>query len=364
MPAPTPQPATRQTNRGRNVGPALAVELNDVTRSFGDVVGVANVTLTVPQGAIVGIIGPSGAGKTTTIRLITGSLRPDHGQVRVLGEDPRKFRRRTRERIGYMPQLFVLYPDLTARENIDFMASLFGIPPWRRSRLVAEVLNLVDLWDARDRKASALSGGMQRRLELACALVHRPSLLILDEPTAGIDPLLRTRIWQEMERLRQGGVTVLVTTQYVSEAEYCDAVALISEGDLVAFATPQDMRKRALGGEVIEVGTAAPIDGTNLPGLEGIVAIRQDGPRKLLFVVTDAGTATPRINDAIERAGGTVEFSREYRPTFDEVFAALVTAHSDRKATAMAAAEGAPAPPSTGGAGLPLDNLPRMPRPR
>jgi ABC-2 type transport system ATP-binding protein len=311
----------------------MAIELNAVTRHFGDVVGVDDISLAVPEGAIVGVIGPSGAGKTTTIRLMTGALAPDKGQVRVLGEDPRKFHRRTRERIGYMPQLFVLYPDLTARENIDFMASLFGMPPWRRGRRVKEVLELVDLWDARDRRASALSGGMQRRLELACALVHRPSLLILDEPTAGIDPLLRTRVWRELDRLRKTGVTVIVTTQYVSEAEYCDAVALISEGDLIAFASPQDMRRQALGGEVVEVGTTAPFDARALPAVEGVVSVRQLGPRQLLFVAQDAGLATPRLNDVIEETGGTIEYSREYRPTFDEVFAALVTAHAKRDQT-------------------------------
>jgi ABC-2 type transport system ATP-binding protein len=335
--APAEQPRLRN---GTNVGPEMAVDIRAVTRHFGDVVGVDEITLGVPQGAIVGIIGPSGAGKTTTIRLITGSLKPDKGEVRVLGEDPRQFRRRTRERIGYMPQLFVLYPDLTAKENVDFMAALFGIPPWRRGRRVEEVLNLVDLWDARNRRASALSGGMQRRLELACALVHRPSLLILDEPTAGIDPLLRTRVWEELERLRQTGVTIIVTTQYVTEAEYCDAVALISEGQLVAFATPQDMRRQALGGEVLEIGTTTPIDARSLPQAEGVVSVRQVGPRQLLFVVADAGLASPKVSDAIESAGGTVEFSREYRPTFDEVFAALVTAHAERKQAAEAVANG------------------------
>ena len=142
-------------------------------------------------GTILGIIGPSGSGKTTTIRLLTGALAPDDGQVRVLGEDPRTFRRRTRERIGYMPQQFTLYADLTARENVDFVASLFGML-WRtRHRRTREVLQLVDLWDARGRRAGRLSGGMQRRLELASALVHDPDLLFLDEPTAGIDPILR-----------------------------------------------------------------------------------------------------------------------------------------------------------------------------
>jgi len=172
---------------------------------------------------------------------------------------------------------------------------------------------------------------MQRRLELACALVHAPSLLILDEPTAGIDPLLRTQVWQEFDRLRQAGVTVIVTTQYVTEAEYCDAVALISEGSLIAYATRQDMRRQALGGEVIEVETGAPIDARALPAVEGVMSVRQQGPRQLLFIVSDAGVATPQINDAIEQVGGTVDSSREYRPTFDEVFAALVTAHAERR---------------------------------
>ena len=307
------------------------VILDHVSRSFGDVIGIEDISLTVARGTMLGVIGPSGAGKTTTIRVITGGIAPDAGVCRVLGEDPRRFRRRTRERIGYMPQLFVLYPDLTARENVDFMASLFGIPPWRRGRKVDEVLELVDLADARNRRASAMSGGMQRRLELACALVHEPHLLVLDEPTAGIDPLLRTRVWQELERLRGEGVTILVTTQYVTEAEYCDDVALISDGRLVAHAPPQDLRKQALGGEVIEIGTHQPLDARTLPAVEGVVGVRQLGPTQLLFIVENAGLASPLVNDAIEAIGGAVEFSREYRPTFDEVFAALVTADMDRK---------------------------------
>jgi ABC-2 type transport system ATP-binding protein len=310
----------------------LPVVLDRVSRRFGDVLAVDDISLSVAPGTILGIIGPSGAGKTTTIRLISGGLAPDAGLVRVLGEDPRRFGRRTRERIGYMPQAFVLYPDLTARENVDFMAALFGIPPWRRRAKVDAALQLVDLWDARSRRASHMSGGMQRRLELACALVHEPWLLVLDEPTAGIDPLLRTRIWQEIDRLRQTGVTILVTTQYVSEAEYCDAVALISDGRLIAYAPPQDLRRQALGGEVIEIGTHAPFDARSLAPIEGVVSVRQSGPAQLLVVAEDAGLAGPRVIEAVEQAGGTVEFSREYRPTFDEVFAALVTSHQQRTA--------------------------------
>ncbi len=327
-------PAQAPTNS--NVAPTgptatTPVVLDKVSKRFGDVTGVEDITLSVERGTMLGVIGPSGAGKTTTIRIITGGLETDSGTARVLGEDPRHFRRRTREKIGYMPQLFVLYPDLTARENVDFMAALFGIAPWRRGKRIAEVLELVDLTEARDRRASAMSGGMQRRLELACALVHKPILLVLDEPTAGIDPLLRTRVWDELERLRGEGVTILVTTQYVTEAEYCDDVALISDGRLVAHAPPQELRKQALGGEVIEVGTHQPIDARALAPIQGVVGVRQTGPAQLLVIAENAGLASPLVNDAIEAAGGQVEFSREYRPTFDEVFASLVTADMEKR---------------------------------
>lgn len=310
------------------------VVIDRVSRHFGKVVGVEDLSLTAAPGSLLGVIGPSGAGKTTTIRLILGALKPDRGTIRVLGEDPRRFRRRTRERIGYMPQSFVLYPDLTARENVSLMAALFGIGPLRRGRRVAEVLELVDLSAARDRRASELSGGMQRRLELACAMVHRPQLLILDEPTAGIDPLLRTRIWHELDHQRRDGATVLVTTQYVAEAEYCDAVALISGGRLIAHATPMDLRRMALGGEVIEIGTSAPFDVRSLPPVEGVVSVRQMGPAQLLVIAQDAGVASPRVAAAVAAAGGHVDYSREYRPTFDEVFAALVTTEAEARATA------------------------------
>jgi ABC-2 type transport system ATP-binding protein len=305
--------------------------LDHVARSFGQVVAVEDVSLMAAPGSLLGVIGPSGAGKTTTIRLILGALKPDRGTVQVLGEDPRHFSRATRERIGYMPQSFVLYPELTARENINLMAALFGVPFFRRGKRVAEVLDLVDLTDARNRRAEDMSGGMQRRLELACALVHQPQLLILDEPTAGIDPLLRTRIWHELDHLRRAGTTIVVTTQYVSEAEYCDAVALISGGRLIAYATPTDLRRMALGGEVIEVATSGPFDVRALGAIEGVNNVRQTGPTQMLVYAQNAGLAAPKITAAIAAAGGHVEYSREYRPTFDEVFTALVTADHEAR---------------------------------
>jgi len=321
-------PTTTATDRHSPTAPASAdrdvVIVDDASVRFDDQLAVDGISLVVPAGTILGVIGPSGAGKTTTIRLLTGALKPTSGRVTVLGEEPVSFRRQTRERIGYMPQSFTLYPDLTVRENVDFVGSLFGMLFRSRRRRTREVLELVDLWDVRSRHAGRLSGGMQRRLELAGALVHDPALLFLDEPTAGVDPLLRGRIWDELHRLRDVGRTMLVTTQYVNEAEACDLVALIVDGRLIALATPHDLRREAAGGDVVEIETAARFDGIALEAMPFVGHVRQDGPRHLTIIVDDAGTAMPDAVDAIARAGGEVVQAREVRPSFDDVFAALV----------------------------------------
>jgi ABC-2 type transport system ATP-binding protein len=306
------------------VAPAI-VSMTNVSRHYGDLAAVDDVTLEVPPGTILGVIGPSGSGKTTLIRLLTGTLAPTSGELTVFGQVPRKFTRHAREKIGYMPQHFVLYEELTAAENVSFVASLFGLLWPKRGRRVNEVLKLVELWDARGRRARQLSGGMQRRLELACALVHDPTLLFVDEPTAGLDPMLRQTIWSEFRRLREVGRTLVVTTQYVGEAEYCDAVAVLSEGRLIALATPDDLRRQALGGEMLEVETAQAFDASRLEHVAGVRAVKQTGPRRFLVIADDAGATTPRIVQEMQAAGVEVSSTSEYRPSFDEVFAALVT---------------------------------------
>jgi ABC-2 type transport system ATP-binding protein len=317
------------------------VSMRNVSRTFDNRTVVRELNLTVTAGTILGVIGPSGAGKTTTIRMLTGGLAPSSGEVEVLGQRPTSFSRRTRERIGYMPQLFALYPDLTARENVDFVASLFGLLLWRRRRRVQEVLKLVQLWDARGTRAGRLSGGMQRRLELACALVHGPTLLILDEPTAGIDPILRVTVWEELHRLRDAGQTLLVTTQYVHEAEECDQVALIAHGRLIALAPPDELRRSATGGDVIEIETTDLFDGSNLESLPGVLAIRQLDGRRLRVTVDNAATKLPAVVDAVGVAGGNVASAREVRLTFDEVFAELVARAGEDDAAADVAADAA-----------------------
>jgi ABC-2 type transport system ATP-binding protein len=301
-----------------------AVTIQGATKRFGDDFALQDVTITVREGTILGIIGPSGAGKTTFVRLLTGALAPSEGEIRVMGEDPLEFKRTTRERIGYMPQSFALYPDLSTRENVDFVASLFGLLWWRRRRRTRQVLELVDLWSVRNRRAGKLSGGMQRRLELASALVHDPQILFLDEPTAGIDPLLRGTIWQELSRLRDDGRTLLVTTQYVGEAEQCDAVLLISDGRVVAAGTPEDLRRAAIGGDVVDIETKAPIDAAALRNVPGVQRLEQRGPSQIRATVEDASTSLPELVEAVNQAGGDVAAAAEARPSYDEVFAILV----------------------------------------
>jgi ABC-2 type transport system ATP-binding protein len=318
-----PQPEPRAA-MGDTPGPDDVVFARGISRAFDNRTVVHDIDLVVKRGTILGVIGPSGSGKTTTIRMITGALQPTTGEITVLGERPTKFRRSTRERIGYMPQLFTLYPDLSGRENVDFVASLFGLLWPRRRRRIKQVLKLLDLWDVRNRRASRLSGGMQRRLELACALVHDPVLLILDEPTAGIDPLLRVTVWEELHRLRDEGRTLLVTTQYVNEAEECDQVALIVNGRVIAVASPEELRKTALGGDAIEIETTGKFDGSVLESVQGVHHVQQMSPRELRVWVEEAATGLPTVVDAVGEAGGEVTSAREHRLSFDEIFAELV----------------------------------------
>jgi ABC-2 type transport system ATP-binding protein len=227
------------------------ISVEDATLTFTPGTGLFDVGFELTAGKILGVIGPSGCGKTTLVRLLNGLYPPDAGRVRVLGKNPLVFTPADREKIGYMPQQFVLYPNLTVQENIYFVASLYGVKSFRRSRKLKTLLEFVELSDARKRLARHLSGGMQRRLLLAAMLMHDPTLLYCDEPTAGIDPILRRRFWEHFRTLCDEGRTLLITTQYVGEASYCDLVALMYRGRLIHVDTPEALRRKAIGGEAI-----------------------------------------------------------------------------------------------------------------
>jgi ABC-2 type transport system ATP-binding protein len=301
--------------------------MDSVTKSFDDTAVLQDLTLTVPTGQIYGVIGPSGCGKTTAIRLFVGVLAPSSGTVEVLGTTPAEFTTREREQIGYTPQGFYLYPTLTVLENARFVAGLFGVPWLRRRRRVRAVLEFLELWEARNRLARDISGGMQRRLALACALVHDPRLLFVDEPTAGLDPVLREKIWDHLRRLRDEGRTIVVTTQYIDEAAYCDTVAVMNKGRLAAVGTPDELRRRAVGGDVLEIDGERPLtreDVVALWNLDGVQSVDRRGASCLKLTVDDLTTAMPAVTRLLTERGHEVSAVRPYVPTFDEVFLAIV----------------------------------------
>jgi ABC-2 type transport system ATP-binding protein len=302
-----------------------AVRARELTRRYDQTLAVDGLTLQVRQGTILGLIGPSGSGKTTTIRLLTGIEVPDAGEVEVLGRSPATFGVADRARLGYMPQLPVLFPNLSLQENLRFVASIYGMPLARR-RALRHVLDLVELTPHRRKRLRDASGGMQRRLALAAALVHDPDLMFLDEPTAGIDPVLRRRFWDHFAELRADGRTLLVTTQYVGEAANCDEVAVIDHGRVVALDTPDGLRRQAFGGDVLDMGTVDPLDAEEAADLGGLAFVtRVEGSgRRHQVVVDSADRAIPRLHEWLSARGHAVKSLQQDVPSFDDVFVALV----------------------------------------
>jgi len=229
-----------QTFTERQTGPEPVTEMTGVSRRFGGKTVLGNITLRIGRGEIFGLLGPSGSGKTTLVKLLTGIDKADSGEIRMFGEPVPKltlFRR-----FGYMAQSDALYLELTARENLQFFSSLFGLSGARQKERIREVMRVVDLTDHLDKPVAKFSGGMKRRLSLAISLLHEPELLIPDEPTAGIDPLLRRSIWRELFKLRDSGITIVMTTHVMDEAEKCDRIGLLRDGRLHAADSPEGLK--------------------------------------------------------------------------------------------------------------------------
>lgn len=220
-----------------NPNPASAIEVRELTRRYGTLTALDGVSFEVGRGELFGLIGPDGAGKTTLFRLLTTLIVPDRGTARVDGWDIRADYRRIRQCVGYMPGRFSLYPDLTVEENLSFFAALFGVSVQDNYELIAPIYRQIEPF--RTRRAGQLSGGMKQKLALCCALVHRPRVLFLDEPTTGVDAVSRSEFWDMLARLREMGISMLVSTPYMDEAGRCDRVALINAGRILEINTPQ-----------------------------------------------------------------------------------------------------------------------------
>jgi len=319
-------PAAMQSAVGATVAGTPIAAMRGVAKTFGDTTAVKDLTFAIPQGGLVGLIGPSGCGKTTAVRLLLGIYEPSAGDCQIFGQPSHRMDRTTRARLGYLPQQFVLYPTLTVEENLNFAASLYGLGPFRRHGHKARVLELVGLTEHRHKLAAKLSGGMQRRLALAATLLHQPDLILLDEPTAGIDPLLREHLWQEFRNLQAGGRTQVVTTQYVGEAEYCDTVILMDRGEVIAYDTPDALRRLASEGELIDV-SSDDLDRPmiqRLRALPGVRSMRLTDEGVLRLTVETASEVMPAVITAIQEGGGTVRSIEERRLTFNEVFISLL----------------------------------------
>jgi ABC-2 type transport system ATP-binding protein len=303
--------------------------VDSVTRLFGRVAAVRNLSLSVDRGQLVGFIGPSGSGKTTTLRMLCGILAPMEGKVRVFGKDPFHFGTRERARIGYLPQHFLLYPNLSVVANLSFMAGLYGMGLRTRGRRMRQILEMVEMWPERGKQASQLSGGMQRRLALSATLLHDPELLFLDEPTGGQDPILRRKIWEWLRRLGQEGRTLFVTTHYVGDAELCERVALMDSGRLIAFDTPASLRRRAFGGDLMELIVSRDIHAylRTLERMRQVRAVEVRARDRLVLVVGDAGKDLVDIAAGLRAQSLPPDSLRETQPPFEDVFERLIRRH-------------------------------------
>jgi ABC-2 type transport system ATP-binding protein len=305
----------------------VAVRIEKVTKKYGATVAVRDLTLSIESGEMFGLIGPDGAGKTTTIRLICGLLRTDGGSVSVLGRDPVKDHRQLTKDIGYLSQRFSLYGDLSIDENIAFFAEIHGLSmrdsaiQQRRERL----LELTQLTRFRSRLADQLSGGMKQKLALACTLVHEPRIILLDEPTTGVDPVSRREFWKLLSEFLAQGITILMATPYLDEAERCSRVALLHEGRLIALDTPANLRA-GLPGDLMEV-IAGDRDRVTrvLQHLPGAVDVQLFGERVHVRLAPQSPLSdSERLSAVLHAQGVSVESIRRVPASLEDVFIARV----------------------------------------
>jgi ABC-2 type transport system ATP-binding protein len=295
------------------------IKVENLTRRFGDFVAVDHVNFDVREGEVVGYLGPNGSGKTTTIRMLLGLLEPDDGKATVLGFDAFKQSEEVRARAGYMSQKFAIYDDLTVLENLTFYGGVYGITDKAR---IKRTLELVGLTGHDSTLTRSLSAGWRQRLALGIALVHEPKLLFLDEPTSGVDPTARRAFWDLIYELAESGVTILVTTHYMDEAEYCERVGIMRDGKLLAMDTPLNLKRNIISGDVWEVYAEPLQDGLAvLPEVEGVLRVGLAGDH--LRTITERGKKKEDLLKALKAKGVNVRDVVVGEPTLEDVFISL-----------------------------------------
>ena len=302
-----------------------SVVIEDLVKRFGDFVAVNHISLETRKGEIFGFLGPNGAGKSTTIRMLCGLLRPTSGRAIVAGYDVAREPESVRQNIGYMSQKFSLYNDLKVIENLRLFAGLYSVPAEKLKERMDWALDMANLKGQENLIVATLPGGWKQRLALGCAVLHRPPIIFLDEPTSGVDPISRRQFWDLIHKMAGEGVTVFVTTHYMEEAEYCNRLALIFRGKMVALGTPSELKHKSMKGELLLV-ECDPLG----PAVEAL----QSAPMvldaavfgsALHLVVEKAEKATPEVKKYLSEHGVTVRRIEKIRPSLEDVFVSLTT---------------------------------------
>ena len=301
-----------------------AIRAENLTKRFAAVTALDALNLAVAEGEVFGLVGPDGAGKTTTMRLLTGIMDPTSGDAWVAGKHVVRECEPLKEDIGYMSQRFGLYPDLTVQENLNFYSEIYGVPRRGRAEKMERLLSFSNLTPFKTRLARNLSGGMKQKLGLACALIHTPKVLFLDEPTNGVDPVSRRDFWRILYQLHRERVTIFVSTAYLDEAERCTRLALLHQGKLLAVGTPDEI-KGLMRGEILELRCAEPRRAADvlraaLPGEN--VSLFGD---RVHIVTSSAGVTSARVTQALRAEDLAYEALRTVEPTLEDVFVSVLT---------------------------------------
>jgi ABC-2 type transport system ATP-binding protein len=310
----------------RDTGNLDQVIADDLVKRFGDFVAVDHVSFHIARGEIMGFLGPNGAGKSTIIRILCGLLRPSGGHAIVAGIDVSRNPEGVRQRIGYMSQKFSLYRDLTVAENLRFFGGIYSVPKEMLAERMRFAVDMAGLAGRENALVGTLAGGWQQRLALGCAVLHRPPILFLDEPTSGVEPASRRRFWDLIHSLANDGVTVLVSTHYMDEAEYCHRAALINHGRLIAMGSPATLKRSAIGGEILHVETDTL--GPTLAALHDAPGVRDVAVfgDSLHVVVDDAQTSLTALPEFLAARGLAPKRVSRIAASLEDVFVQLIAA--------------------------------------
>ncbi len=304
--------------------PAVAVRAQGLTRRFGAFVAVDHVSFEIPRGAVWGFLGPNGAGKSTTIRMLCGILEPTDGGAEVLGYDVVRDPEQIKARVGYMSQRFSLYHDLTVAENLAFYAGVYGLPPAEARDRAEEWMARAGLRGREHQLAGSLSGGWKQRLAFGCAVLHRPAMIFLDEPTSGVDPMSRRQFWDLIDQFAQSGITVMVTTHYMDEAEHCDTLAFIYAGRIIALGTPEEIKTQQMSGDLLEIITPQYAEALDVLAAQPDVREAALFGRAIHVTVPNGAASLPTLRAALTGRGIVVESVTPARASLEDAFVSIV----------------------------------------